>query len=259
MSQQDHWQAHPSYTSMPGRQHCPNREANESSTFVNPLHEGSSQSFSPYVYSPETAIPPPPPGMNAPLFFQPKRNTRYQIALIVLTLLVVVLGSLEVVQLAGHTLLPTYPSESTGSTQANISPVQHTTLPDLPAPLQSLTAGTIKENKRLTCSGCNDPVLTTINSITVDTTNLRTVWSVTLNNESGAQQIDYFIAFSLQDPFGTTYEGTGDLNSDFYLSAGQLVFRTEIFSFLPRPGVSYTLVARFGISGITYDPLQFTF
>ena len=37
------------------------------------------------------------------------------------------------------------------------------------------------------------------------------------------------------------------------------MFKTEIFSFLPRPGVSYTLVARFGISGITYDPLQFTF
>ena len=33
----------------------------------------------------------------------------------------------------------------------------------------------------------------------------------------------------------------------------------QIFSFLPRPGISYTLVARFGVSGITYDPLQFTF
>jgi len=117
----------------------------------------------------------------------------------------------------------------------------------------------IKENRMLTCSGCDDPVHTTINSITVDTTHLRTVWSVTLHNESGAQQTDYFAEFSLQDPLGNTYEGTGSLNTDFFLPAGQKVFQTEIFSFLPRPDVSYTLVARFGISGLTYDPLQFTF
>ena len=85
------------------------------------------------------------------------------------------------------------------------------------------------------------------------------IWTITLNNQSGAQQTDYFAQFSLQDPLGNTYEGTGELNADFFLSAGQTVFKTEIFSFLPRPGVSYTLVARFGISGITYDPLQFTF
>jgi hypothetical protein len=80
-----------------------------------------------------------------------------------------------------------------------------------------------------------------------------------LNNQSGAQQTDYFGAFSLQDPMGNTYEGTGELNADFFLSAGHMAYKTEIFSFLPRPGVSYTLVARFGISGLTYDPLQFTF
>jgi hypothetical protein len=177
----------------------------------------------------------------------------------VLTLLVVVLGSLEVVQLAAHTLFLTYPSGSTGSNQASISPAQHTTSPALTTPVRLLTPGTIKENMMLTCGVCNDPVHTTINSITIDTTNLRTAWTVTLNNQSGAEQIDYFSEFSLQDPSGNTYEGTGNLNSDFFLSAGQLASKTEIFSFLPRPGVSYTLVARFGISGITYDPIQFTF
>jgi len=78
-------------------------------------------------------------------------------------------------------------------------------------------------------------------------------------HQSGAEQIDYFAEFSLQDPFANTYEGTGELNADFFLRSGQTVFKTEIFSFLPRPGVSYTLVARLGTSGITYDPLQFTF
>jgi hypothetical protein len=258
MSQQDQWQAHPSYTSMPGRQHCPNREADDSSTFVKPLHEESSQSFSPYVYSPETAIPPPPPDLYPPLLSQPKRNRGYQIALAVLTLLVVMLGALEVVQVTAQTPLTTYPSGSTGSKQADITPAQHTTSPIKTTPVGIITPGTIKENKMLTCGGCNNPVLTTINSITIDTTNLRLIWTVTLNNQSGAEQTDYFNEFSLQDPLGITYEGTGNLNADFFLSAGHLASKTEIFSFLPRPGVSYTLVARFGISGITYDPLQFT-
>ena len=250
MVEQQRWQAHPSDTTM---------RTDISSTFVKPLHAGSSQDTSPYPYAAGTAVPPPPPDLYPPLPPQPKRNRGYFIALTVLTLLVVVLGSLEVVQLAAHTLLPTYPSESTGSNQARISPAQHTTSPFKPASLQTMTAGTIKENRMLTCGVCNDPVHTTINSITIDTTNLRTVWTVTLNNQSGAEQIDYFNEFSLQDPLGNSYEGTGNLNSDFFLSAGQRASKTEIFSFLPRPGVSYILVARFGISGTTYDPLQFTF
>ena len=115
----------------------------------------------------------------------------------------------------------------------------------------------------LTCGVCTDPVHTTINAITIDTTNLRTVWTgidtITLDNQSGAQQTDYFAQFSLQESLGNTYEGTGELNIDFFFSAGHMASKTKIFSFLSRPGVSYTLVARFGVSGLTYDPLQFTF
>jgi hypothetical protein len=259
MMQQDHWQTHPSHAQMPERNHSPNMGADDSSTFVNPLHEGSSLSFSPYTFSPETAIPPPPPDLYPPLPSQFNTSRGYQIALAVLTLLVVVLGSLEVVQLAAHTLFPTYSSQSTGSNPAGISPAQHTTSLFKTTPVRILTPGTIKENMTLTCSGCNDPVHTTINSITIDTTNLRLIWTITLNNESGAQQTDYFAEFSLQDPFGNIYEGTGNLNTDFFLNAGQTAMKTEIFSFLPRPGVSYILVARFGVSGRTYDPFQLTF
>jgi hypothetical protein len=249
MLDQQRWQAHPSDTNTP---------TDISSTFVKPLHAGSSQYTSPYPYAAGTAIPPPPPDLYPPLPSQPKRNRGYFIAITVLTLLVVVLGSLEAVQLTAHTPLTTYPSGSTGSNQAGISSVQHTASPFKTTPARIGTPGTIKENVTLTCSNCNDPVLTTITSITIDTAHLRTIWTVTLNNQSGAEQIDYFSEFSLQDPLGNTYEGTGDLNSDFFLSAGHMTSKTEIFSFLPRPGVSYTLVARFGISGLTYDPHQLT-
>jgi hypothetical protein len=259
MSQQDQWQAHPSNANMPGRSHSPSMVADDSSTFVKPLHAGSLQYTSPYPYAAGTAIPPPPPELYPPLPSQRKTIRGYLIAFAILMLIVIVLGSLEVVQLAAHTLLTTYPSGSTGSNQAGISPAQHTTSPFKVTPVRILTPGRIKENMMLTCSGCDDPVLTTITSITIDTTNLRTVWTVTLNNQSGAQQTDYFAQFSLHDPLGNTDQGTGGLNTDFFLPAGQMAFRTEIFSFLPRPGVSYTLVARFGISGITYDPLQLSF
>jgi hypothetical protein len=250
MVEQQRWQAHPSDTTM---------RTDVSSTFVKPLHAGSSQDTPPYPYAAGTAIPPPPPDLYPPLPPQPKRNRVQVIAITLLAVLVVGLGSLEVMQLFTHTLFPTFPYGPAGSNQAVIAPAQHATAPLKTTPVRILTPGTIKENMTLTCNGCNDPVLTTIKSITIDTSNLRTVWSITLINESGAQQIDYFAEFSLQDSLGNTYQGTGSLNSDFFLPAGQTVFRTEIFSFLPRPGVSYTLVARFGISGLTYDPLQFTF
>ncbi len=164
----------------------------DSSTFVKSLHAGSSQDTAPYPYSAGTAIPPPPPDLYPPLPAHPKRNRVHVIAITVLTLLVMMLGSLEVVQLAAHTLFPTYPSGSTGSNQEGISPAEHTMSPALTTPVRILTPGTIKENRTLTCSVCNNPVHTTINSITIDTTNLRTVWTITLQNQSGAQQTDFF-------------------------------------------------------------------
>ena len=191
-------------------------------------------------------MPPPPPGIDAPAVPQSKRNTKYLIALVVLSVLVVALGSLEVMQVTR------YAFEMTGSAQRRIARQQ-------PVPMRTLTAGTIKEHMMLTCSGCDDPVLTTITSIMVDTANLRTVWTIKLKNVSGAQQIDYFAEFNLQDSFGNIYEGTGNLNTNYFLDAGQTAVKTEIFSFLPSSGVSYTLVASLGIAGITYDPLQVTF
>ena len=181
-------------------------------------------------------------------------TTGYLVALVVLSMLVVALGSLEILQVATQTPYVSFPFVTAGSHQAGIIPTRHAA-----APVRTLTPGTIKEHMLLTCSGCDNPVLTTITAIMVDTTNLRTVWSLRLKNESGAQQIDYFAEFGLQDPFGNSYEGTGNLNTDYFLDAGQTAMKTEIFSFLPSPGVSYTLVARLGISGITYDPLQITF
>jgi hypothetical protein len=155
MTQQDEWQAHPINASRQGRQHAPNMEADNSSTYVKPAYEGSPQSFSPYTYAPETAIPPPPPGIDLPLVIPSKSFSGYRIALAVLIVLVVALGSLELLQVATHTLGVQDPSLSAGSNQAGIIPTLY------PAThVKKLTAGTIKENVMLTCSGCDNPVLT---------------------------------------------------------------------------------------------------
>ncbi len=245
MAQQDEWQTHPINESRQGRQHAPNMEADNSSTYVKPALEGSMQSFSPYTYAPETAIPPPPPGIDLPLVIPSKSISGYRIALAVLIVLVMALGSLEVIQVTR------YAFEMIGSAQRTIARQQ-------PVPMRTVTPGTIKVHAMLTCGMCDEPVLTTLTSITVDTTDHRLIFGVTLQNVSGAQQIDYFAEFSLQDPFGNRYDGTRNLNTDFFLDVGQTAMKTEIFSFLPNPKTTYTLTTRLGISGTTYDPFQVT-
>jgi hypothetical protein len=246
MLQPDPLQAHQPSACMPAWQYAPHIRMDDSSTFVNPLHEGSSEWISPYDFSPETAIPPPPPGIDGASVSLRVRDRGYRIALAVLVVLVLALGFLEMMQVTK------YASEMTGSTQHTIARPQT-------VPTMTVTPGTIKEHATLMCGMCNDPVHTTLTSIAVDTTNHRLIFNVTLQNVSGAQQIDYFAEFSLHDPFGNAYEGTGNLNTDFFLDAGQTAMKTEIFSFLPRPGVSYVLSARLGLSGLTYDLLPLTF
>src|SRR2546430_938316 len=157
MPQQEGLSPHPSDSRMQGGHPCPTIQSDTSSTFVKPLFDGASQSFSPYPYSAGTAIPPPPPYLYPPLPSQPKRNRVHVITITILAVLVVLLGSLEVVQLAVPTLLTTYPSGSTGSNHAGINPAQNTTSPFKTTPVRILTPGTIKENMMLTCGVCNDP------------------------------------------------------------------------------------------------------
>src|SRR5437762_1654362 len=82
-----------------------NMSMDASSTFVKPLHDGSSQSTSVYTYSTDTAIPPPPPYLYPQPPSRPKRNRGYLFAITILALMVVGLGSIEVYQFAEGKLL----------------------------------------------------------------------------------------------------------------------------------------------------------
>lgn len=258
MTHQQQWQTYPFNASTSARTPNPNMQEDDSATFVKPRYEGSAQPFTPYTFS-EEVIPPPPPYLYQQLPHQQKRNRGYVIAIVLLTLLVVGLGSLEAIQETGWNLLAQKTNRSSESNQPSLTSALHASVSQKQTPVPMLTPGTIKENISLVCNTCNDPILTTIDTITIDTTNVRLVWVVKLDNVSGSEQVDVFNDFNLQDPHGNIYEGTGKLNTVFILSAGQTMLETEIFSFLPRPGVPYTLITRLGVSGRTYDPVQFTF
>jgi hypothetical protein len=258
MTHQQRWQMYPSNVSTSERSSNPNMQGNDSATFVKPRFEGSAQPFTPYTYT-EGDIPPPPPYLYQQLPHQPKRKRGYVIAIVLLTLLVVGLGSLEVIQETGWNLLAHKTNGSSGSNQPSLTSALRASESQRQTQVLTLTPGTIKENKTLACGACDDPIVTTIDSITINTTNVRLVWIVKLNNVSGSEQVDIFHDFNLQDPIGNIYEGTGKLNTVFILSAGQAMLATEIFSFLPRPDVPYTLIARLGVSGIIFDSVQFTF
>src|SRR6266700_3038195 len=210
MSYQEQRYAHPSHSSKTGDYPYQNISEDASSTFVKPHHEGSSQYSSFYTFSPETAIPPPPPYLLPQYPFQSKRKRGYVIAIALLTLMVIGLGSLEIVQLTGNMLRTNSPYGFQGSNQSATTSAQHATAHLKATPVRTLTPGTIKENITLGCGSCNDPIHTTINTFTIDTTNLRLVSIVKLNNVSGTEQVDDFSTFNLQDPNGNVYEGTGN-------------------------------------------------
>jgi hypothetical protein len=258
MTHQQQWQTYPFNASASARTPNRNMQEDDSVTFVKPRYEGSAQPFTPYTYT-EGDIPPPPPYLYQELPHQPRRHRGYVIAIVLLALLVVGFCALEIFQVVGGKMLAQDPNLSQESNQSTLTSEQQTSGSQKATPIRTLTPGTIKENILLTSGVCDDPILTTINTITIDTSNLRLVWIVKLNNESGADLVDNFNDFNLQDPNGNIYEGTGNLNTVFILSPGQIVSETEIFSFLPRPGVPYTLIARLGVSGLMYDPVQFTF
>ncbi len=134
MSQHDERQAHPITTSRLGSQHAPVVVEDDSSTFVKAREEGVPGAYPTNVYAPETAIPPPPPGIDLPLVIPSKSLSGYRIALAVLLVLVVALGSLEVIQLAAQLSLFSYSSVPASSNHAGVTSAHSAKSPQQPSP-----------------------------------------------------------------------------------------------------------------------------
>jgi hypothetical protein len=156
------------------------------------------------------------------------------------------------------------PISAATTTQVPLTPLPTTltaspTVQPTPTIAQTVTFGTITKNVLLTCSGCDDPIRVTINTITFDPADGRMIWVISFQNVSGTW---HYVQgdFTLQDSSGNQFNGTGDASTSSYLDSGQAVQLKEIFTFVPTHGVSYTLSASVWIDRkITFDPVQFTF
>ncbi len=228
----------------------------DSSTFVklplgvfNPPNSMNTQQS-----SSRSPIPPPPPNWQLQTTARPQSKRRYLIVITILVLMVLSLSILEVFQLIKGNSQQFTSNGFGGSTQSMTVSPQKTSVPTA-----TLTPGTITKNLLLKCGDCYDPVLTTISTITIDTTNMRMIWVIKLYNHSGAEQSDFFGDFTLHDPSGNKYPGTGELDNNYYLNSGETAQKQEIFAFLPHPGEIYTLTAKLGASSIVFDPEQFKF
>ena len=129
---------------------------------------------------------------------------------------------------------------------------------------------TITKNKTLTCTDCsNDPIHFTINSITVDNSNGRTLWNITLTNVSANDYNVYDDNISLEaaplnQPVPATGYWSDGLFNEVLINAGQKAEDQLIFTSPVYTGVEYTFSAQLstGYNGgivMTFDDASFTF
>lgn len=121
---------------------------------------------------------------------------------------------------------------------------------------------TIKENLTLTCGGCNDPVLVTINTIQIDNANRHMVWDATLKDVSGAN-LEYNIseydvqASGSQNKVAATFSP----QQNWGLVANTPLDLQAIFTFVPSHNLVYTFTAvlstNTGVT-VTFDPVKIT-
>lgn len=127
--------------------------------------------------------------------------------------------------------------------------------------------GTITENKLLTCSSCRsgDPIQFTIDSITIDNANGRTVWNVTLKNVSGNYYYVYNYnnqGITLQESAGTNQPVPATGYSVPQMAPGDKDTTQLIFAFVPHKGAQYTFSAHILTNSnidMPFDPVNFTF
>lgn len=168
------------------------------------------------------------------------------------------------------TLVPTDTPTATPAPEATTTATPGATTTPGPGstPGATATPGVITKNLVLVCTmdttNCNDPMLVTIKTITIDTTLARMVWDITVENKTGVGGGVSFDDFTLTEPIsGQKYPGAL-VSGGLSLSAGQTLHDSVTFSFVPLVGKSYTLtVAIHGGAGpnfsVTFDPVIFTF
>jgi serine/threonine protein kinase len=226
-------------------------------------------SYTPPAYTPPAYTAPPPGAMMSPPYGQPylvqpqkKSKTGCYIAVIVVLVLALCgVGSLAMTNFASRS----DPSGGTTLTSGSSDNGTSTQTTNAPKNAASATDGTFPKNIKLTCGGCNDPIIVTIKSITVDSGKGRTAWELSLYNNtlSTFPSTEYsFQEFGLQEAAATDVVGSSDCQNTADIPSNQSITLTCIFSFVPFKNERYTLSMKlyaYGADTITFDPAYVTF
>src|SRR5579885_52750 len=95
----------------------------------------------------------------------------------------------------------------------------------------------------ISCVQCNYPKLAlTLTSIGANSSGSITVWHfIIANNGASACSRISFSNFQFEDPNGTQYQASGQVNDNWALNAGTQVEESPTLALIPQSGVTYTL------------------
>lgn len=95
----------------------------------------------------------------------------------------------------------------------------------------------------ISCVQCNYPKLAlTLVSISANSSGSITVWHfIIANNGASACSRISFSNFQFEDPNGTQYQASGQVNDNWALNAGTQVEESPTLALIPQSGVTYTL------------------
>ncbi|HEY0755932.1 MAG TPA: protein kinase [Ktedonobacteraceae bacterium] len=235
-------------------------------------------------FPPGQFAPPPQP----PLQPAKRKSGRvYQVAILLLLILVVGVGVWGYTRGLGNTHSATnnisqspqatqnqstQPTATTAAAQNNPTPTPATQVTPTATTAAQATPGAngtplasdaaLTENKLLTCSCTNDPIHFTINTITIDNANGRTIWAVTLKNVSGTSYNAYEDAITLQALPATNQPVSATGYSTPYLNSGDKATLSLIFAFVPYKGIQYSFSAHIHTGDnidMNFNPVTFTF
>jgi serine/threonine protein kinase len=224
--------------------------------------------YTPPAYTPSPGAMMPPYGQSYPVRTQKKSNTGCLVAIIVVlaltlmgvTALAVVGLSLKFGSSGGTTSISGSDSSSDNGTSTTSTQTAGGTKTGTPA-----KDGTFTKNIKLTCGGCNDPILVTIKTITVDSGKGRTAWELSLYNNTLTTFHSYGYSirqFGLQEATSTDVVGSSDCQNTEDIPPDQSITLTCVFSFVPFKNERYTVSIQldaYGADTITFDPVYVTF
>lgn len=226
-----------------------------------------------YMPPPYTPPNPQPSGAMGPLPYgqayplrQPQKKNITGCLIAVIAVLVLALVGVSALALINIGLNLNASGSETVTTGGNGATTQATKATGSKVPVKD---GTFTKNIKLGCGGCNDPLVVTITTITVESATGRMVWNVTLYNNSAAAYDStgyYFENFSIQSASDMAkVQASGDLlmlGSGDSIPAGQQVATKFIFSFVPYRNEPYTLYAKlfaYPPGEVTFTPTNVTF